>query len=47
MNEMLKKDNSSGRMKELVAEVKETKIELIISIFRYLIAKDTFEKYYS
>lgn len=47
MNEMLKKDHSTGRMKELVHELKKTKVELIISVFRYLLAKDSFEKYFN
>lgn len=43
----MQKEHASGKYKELLVEIKKTKIELIIGLFRHLQAKDTFEAHYT
>jgi hypothetical protein len=45
-DEIMHKEYPNNKNKEILQEIKQTKVELIISVFRYLHAKDTFEAHY-
>jgi hypothetical protein len=47
MDKIMQKENALSKSKALVKELKGTKPELIISLFRYLTAKDVFEQYFT
>lgn len=44
---MMSKEHPHSKKKELVQSIKQTKIDLIISVFRFLHSKDMFEESYN
>ena len=47
IHKMMQKDNPFSKSKELMKEVKTVSFQVIISLFRLLISKDMFEKFFS
>lgn len=47
LDKIMQKENPNSKSRALIKEIKKIRPELIVSVFRYLSAKDTFEMYFT